>query len=57
MQITTDLFKPPVLICTIPSLLKTKIESKFLSDKVQKLKIHLKVTQMAQNTKVAIGVF
>jgi hypothetical protein len=29
MQITTELFKPPILICTIPSLLKTKIESKF----------------------------
>jgi hypothetical protein len=29
MQITTDTFKLPVLICTTPSLLKTKIESKY----------------------------
>jgi hypothetical protein len=29
----------------------------FLLDKLQKLKISLKVIQMAQNTKIAIGVF
>jgi hypothetical protein len=28
-----------------------------LLDKLQKLKISLKVTQMTQNTKVAVGVF
>jgi hypothetical protein len=57
-QITTDIFKPSVLVCTIPSLLKSKIESKFpWLDKLQKLKISLKVTQMAQNTKVAIEDF
>jgi hypothetical protein len=57
MLITTDLFKPPVSICTMPSLLKTKIENRIqisLLDKLQKFKISLKVTQMAQNTKVAI---
>jgi hypothetical protein len=57
MQITTGLFKSPVLICTIPSLLKIKIESKFPVRQTAETQNQFKVTQMAQNTNVAIGIF
>jgi hypothetical protein len=39
-----------------PSKDQNRIQSS-LVDKLQKFKISLKVTQMAQNTKVVIGVF
>jgi hypothetical protein len=49
MQIKTALFKPPALICTIPSLLdKNRIQISLL-DKLKKLKISLKVTQYFSN--------
>jgi hypothetical protein len=40
----------------IPSKDQSRIQISLL-DKLQKLQISLKVTQMAQNTKGAIGVF
>jgi hypothetical protein len=60
MQIITDLFKLPVLICTIPFLLKTKTESKFpvrqTIETQNQFKVHQKVVFLKnQNLHVRQG--